>query len=94
MIEYINMKFLQANTIVSDGPVVNGVDRNIIIWGNILDMSWPWKQQAANTLNHHVQSSPNANGLEASGTGKEGRWRAQLYELCGLYSFEAHVKQN
>lgn len=94
MIEYINMKFLQANTIVSDGPVVNDVDGSIIIGGNILNMSWPWKQQAANTLNHHVQSGPNANGLEVLGTGKEGRWRAQFYELCGLYSFEAHVKQN
>lgn len=37
MIEYINMKFLQANTIVSDGPVVNDVDRGIIIGGKYLE---------------------------------------------------------
>lgn len=74
MIEYINMKFLQANTTVSDGPVVNDVDRGIIIGESVLNMSGPWKQQAANTLNHHVQYNPNVNGLEVSGAGKEGRW--------------------
>lgn len=31
------MKFLLANTIVSDGPVVNDVDRRIIIGGKYLE---------------------------------------------------------